>query len=164
MSLEDQVTQLYLDAREDVYRYLLTLGLQPAQAQENTQEAFLRLHQASRSREAIRNPRAWIFRVAHNLAMTQRTRESRNVAAEPDWLAQQPDQRKGAESKLIDKEKMTRLRAALAGLSPQQRQCLHLRAEGLRYHEIAEVAGIGISTVGEFLSRAMRRLRQAVND
>jgi DNA-directed RNA polymerase specialized sigma24 family protein len=41
---EDAVAELFETAREDVYRYLLTLGLVPAQAQEATQEVFLRLY------------------------------------------------------------------------------------------------------------------------
>lgn len=164
MTREDPVSELYLNTRDDVYRYLLNLGLPPAQAQETTQEAFLRLHLAHRNREQIRNPKAWIFRVSHNLAMTQRGRESRSVTPEPDWLERQPDQRRGVETSLIEKQQMQRLQAALATLSPQQRQCLHLRAEGLRYHEIADVVGVGVSTVGEFLSRALRRLRKAVHE
>jgi RNA polymerase sigma-70 factor, ECF subfamily len=58
---------------------------------------------------------------------------------------------------------MRRLTAALESLSPQQRNCLYLRSEGLRYREIAEVMGIGSSTVGEFLTRAIRRLSEVLN-
>jgi DNA-directed RNA polymerase specialized sigma24 family protein len=43
MTLQDQVAQLYLEGRDDVYRYLLSLGLYPPQAQEGAQEVFLRL-------------------------------------------------------------------------------------------------------------------------
>ena len=42
--LQDRVAQLFSEARDDVYRYLVSLGLNPAQAQEETQEAFLRLY------------------------------------------------------------------------------------------------------------------------
>ena len=42
--LRDEVAQLFQEAREDVYRYLLTLGLYPPQAQEAAQEVFLRLY------------------------------------------------------------------------------------------------------------------------
>ena len=44
LALQDQVAQLFLDARDDVYRYLLSLGLYPPQAQEGAQEVFLRLY------------------------------------------------------------------------------------------------------------------------
>ena len=57
---------------------------------------------------------------------------------------------------------MTVLRTAIENLSPQQRSCLHLRAEGFRYREIAGILGINPSTVGEFLQRAVKRLRKAI--
>src|SRR6185369_17554948 len=56
--LQDQVSRLFEEARDDVYRYLLTLGLHPPQAQEATQEVFLRLYTTLRKGEEIQNPRA----------------------------------------------------------------------------------------------------------
>ena len=56
---------------------------------------------------------------------------------------------------------MEQLGRAWVTLSPQQRQCLHLRAEGLRYREIAETMQISISSVREFLGRAITKLQKA---
>jgi DNA-directed RNA polymerase specialized sigma24 family protein len=42
----------------------------------------------------------------------------------------------------------------------QQRLCLELRAESLRYQDIAEVLQIRTSTVGEILRRAIQHLRK----
>jgi RNA polymerase sigma-70 factor (ECF subfamily) len=55
---------------------------------------------------------------------------------------------------------MTRFHSAVEGLSEQQRWCLFLRMEGLRYPEIGSALGISASTVGEFLRRAMERLKR----
>ena len=74
--LQEQVGRLFEESREDVYRYLLTVGLHPPQAQEAAQEVFLRLYATLRKGEEIRNPRAWIFRVAHNLGLKIRDRKS----------------------------------------------------------------------------------------
>ena len=74
LALQDQVAQLFLEARGDVYRYLLSLGLYPPQAQEGAQEVFLRLYATLKKGEKIQNPRAWIFRVAHNLGLKIRAR------------------------------------------------------------------------------------------
>src|SRR5437868_13785892 len=76
MTLQDQVAQLFLEARDDVYRYLLSLGLYPPQAQEATQEVFLRLYTTLKKGEKIQNPRAWIFRVAHNFGLKVRSHEN----------------------------------------------------------------------------------------
>src|ERR1700733_13731278 len=75
LALQDQVAQLFLEARDDVYRYLLSLGLYPPQAQEGAQEVFLRLYATLKKGELIRNRRAWIFRVAHNFGLKIRPKK-----------------------------------------------------------------------------------------
>src|SRR5690242_14609621 len=74
--LQDRVARLFEETRMDVYRYLLTLGLQPPRAQEATQEVFLRLYAALKKGEDIQNPRGWIFRVAHNYGLKVREKQA----------------------------------------------------------------------------------------
>jgi RNA polymerase sigma factor (sigma-70 family) len=45
-------------------------------------------------------------------------------------------------------------------LSLQEKQCLHLRAEGFRYREIGDILGISANAVNEYLRRAMRKLKE----
>jgi len=160
---EEAVADLFEAARDDVYRYLLTLGLVPAQAQEATQEVFLRLYAALRKGQRIGNMRAWVFRVAHNHGLTLRGREQRWLPFAADLETRIPDEAGSPEQRLIERERNRNLGSALASLSPQQRQCLHLRTEGFRYREIGEILGIGDSSVGEFLRRAIVRLRRALD-
>ena len=158
-ALQEQVSRLFEEARDDIFRYLLTLGLYPAQAQEATQEVFLRLYATLRKGENIQNPRAWIFRVAHNLGLKIRTRQHSEEPFNPE-LGEASAQSGTPESELLDRERMTRFHSAVNGLSEQQRRCLFLRMEGLRYPEIAATLGISASAVGEFLRRAMVRLKK----
>ncbi len=67
------------------------------------------------------------------------------------------------ETDLLERERMLRFHHAVEGLSEQQKRCLFLRMEGLRYPEIGSALGISASAVGEFLRRAMVRLKK-VND
>ena len=164
MNAHDQVIRLYEEARQDVYHYLLRLGLSPAHAQEGSQEVFLRLYTSMNRGESIRNPRAWIFRVAHNLAATHHAAGERWMPLDPALEATLTDRGPGPERDAIQRQRAARLSEALAELSPQQRKCLYLRAEGLRYREIADTIGIGVSTVSEFLGRAIARLRRAVDE
>lgn len=161
MTAAEQVTKAYVEAREDVYRYLVILGLPPEHAQEATQEVFLRLHVALSRGEAIRNVRAWVFRVAHNLGLKIRAKRKGALFEIP---ADVPDFRPDAERRLLESDRIGRLNEGLQALSPQQRRCLYLRAEGLRYQEIAETLGVSLSSVGEYLTRALARLRKAVHD
>ena len=160
---QEQVARAFEDAREDVYRYLLTFGLPSPQAQEGTQEVFLRLYVALRKGDVIHNTRAWIFRVAHNLGADMRRRIP-SIPIEPELEHALRDKARSAEFNLIERERFEQLNAAWQSLSPQQRQCLHLRAEGLRYREIGDAMGITISTVREFLNRAVSRMQRAVHE
>lgn len=161
-ALERKVSIFYEATREDLYRYLVIRGVNAGPAQEFAQEAFLRLYQALAAGEAIRNERAWVFTVAHNLAENWRNAETpaRNLELDTEFAAGQDDT--SPELRMIAAQRLRRVRDAVAGLSPQQRQCLHLRAEGFRYREIGGILGIGTSTVSEFLRRAIQRLRSAV--
>jgi RNA polymerase sigma-70 factor, ECF subfamily len=162
--LRDQVAELFQEAREDVYRYLLTVGLYPPQAQEATQEVFLRLYEALRKGEEIRNPRAWIFRVAHNLGLKIRARQNPLIAFDPGLETRLASQTADPEEILVERERALRFHRAVEGLSAQQRRCLFLRLEGLRYPEIGTTLGISASAVGEFLRRAVARLKKATHE
>ena len=160
-TLQDEVAQFFVEAREDVYRYLLTLGLYPPQAQEAAQEVFLRLYATLRKGEEIRNRRAWVFRVAHNYGLKVRAKQNTETAFDADLEGRLRAPAADPERGLLDRERALRFHRAVEGLSDQQRRCLHLRLEGLRYPEIAAALGISASAVGEFLRRAVARLRKA---
>jgi RNA polymerase sigma-70 factor (ECF subfamily) len=159
LTLHEQVVQTYLDARDDVYYYLLTLGVGPAEAQDIAQDTFLRLYVTLQKGDAIQNHRAWVFRVAHNLGLNARTRRRETVPADEIRTL---DAGTDPEARAIAADRDARLRSALEELSPQQRQCLHLRAEGLRYHEIASVLGVTTSTVNEFVRRGISKLKKVL--
>ena len=158
--LQDQVSRLFEESRDDVYRYLLTLGLYPPRAQEAVQEVFLRLYTTMRKGEEIQNPRAWVFRVAHNLGLKIRARQQSEQPFDAEIRSRYTSHQDTPESELLDRERMLRFHDAVEGLSEQQKRCLFLRMEGLRYPEIGATLGISASAVGEFLRRAMVRLKK----
>jgi RNA polymerase sigma-70 factor, ECF subfamily len=163
-ALQDRVAQLYEESRNDVYRYLLTLGLYPPRAQEAVQEVFLRLYSTLKKGEIIENYKAWIFRVAHNHGLKVRARQSAeepfDAGLEAGLRAPSPN----PERSLLDRERLLRFHHAVEGLSDQQKRCLFLRMEGLHYPEIGAALGISPSAVGEFLRRAITRLRKVRNE
>lgn len=164
VTLQDQVVEIYQSLRDEVYRYLLVLGVGPDMAQEVSQEVFLRLYAALRKGQRIENTRAWIFTVARNCALSARVSTAMLDSLEPLHEEQLTSESPSPERELLDREKFRRLHDAVSSLSPQQRHCLHLRVEGFRYREIADIVGISTSTVGEFLRRAVKRLRRALYD
>jgi RNA polymerase sigma-70 factor (ECF subfamily) len=160
MTLQDQVAQLFQEARDDVYRYLLSLGLHPPQAQEAAQEVFLRLYVTLKKGEDIQNPRGWIFRVAHNLGLKIRAKQSTQAPFDAELELKLRSAELNPEQSLLEREQNILFHQAVQGLSEQQRRCLLLRLEGLRYPEIGSALGISASAVGEFLRRAIARLKK----
>ena len=160
-TLQDRVTKLFEESREDVYRYLLMLGLQPPRAQEAVQEVFLRLYQALKKGEDIQNPRGWIFRVAHNHGLKVRARQANEDPFDAGVELQLASHSETPEHELLERERVVQFHRAFEALSDQQKRCLTLRMEGLRYSEIGAALGISASAVGEFLHRAMVRLKKA---
>jgi RNA polymerase sigma-70 factor (ECF subfamily) len=70
------------------------------------------------------------------------------------------DPQRSPERCALDRERTRRLRAAILKLPEQQRECMLLRASGLRYREIAAALGIQISSVGALVHHAMARLSE----
>ena len=62
------------------------------------------------------------------------------------------------EKLMLQRERLDRLRIAVLNLTPLQRKCLHLRAEGLRYREIAGLLELSPSTVMDAVRRATLKL------
>src|SRR4051794_11355794 len=123
MTLQDEVAQLFLETRDDVYRYLLSLGLYPPQAQEGAQEVFLRLYATLKKGEKIQNPRAWIFKVAHNYGLKVRGRQNFQAPFDADLESRIAGVEMDPEQSVLQKEKALRFHRAVQGLSEQQRHC-----------------------------------------
>ena len=161
MSVDERLEEIYVAERDHIYSYLLYCGVPPQRAQELAQDSFLKLHLKMSRGEPVENPRAWLYRVAYHAALRHKKREpvfdeigSHIRLAEPGM---------DPESELIERQRSLALVSAIRDLSPQQRNCLHLRARGLRYREIAETIGISTSAVSEFLRRAVARLKEALD-
>src|ERR1035441_294031 len=75
-----QIAQLFAETRTSLYRYLVSIGSRPNQADDVIQEAFVRFYQQLEAGTKIENPRAWLFRVARNLCVSLQRVERRLVS------------------------------------------------------------------------------------
>lgn len=168
LNTQDKVKQYFEQLREPVFRYLTaTFGGESAQAEEITQDAFLQLYRALCDQQAIQNVRAWVFRVAHNLAV-DRIRSQKFIAPlnDEDWIKLQNslvETGLNPEQSLLQKEKLNRLRLAIGRLTFVERECLNLRTKGFRYREIGEILEIGTTTVSDTLGRVIEKLAKETN-
>jgi RNA polymerase sigma-70 factor (ECF subfamily) len=160
--LERYLAELYETLRLPVFRYLVCLGLPNGDADEILQETFLRAYRHLQGGRTDANFRGWVFRVAHNLAINHHKKQRWfcglvDLEASASFFPM-VDPSPSAEEMLLRKERLRRVGIALRSLSPQEMQCIQLRAEGFRYREIADIVGIGISTVADSLRRALAKL------
>jgi RNA polymerase sigma-70 factor, ECF subfamily len=143
---------------------LSRLGIDEANAQEIVQETFLKLHLHLLGKGNRKNLKAWLYRVAHNLARNQQSSSWVRLTTSIDAprAGEAPERSSSAtpESLLLDRERDLRFRRALDNLSDAQRACLALRAEGFKYREIADVLELSTSTVGENVQRGLEKLKE----
>ena len=160
--LEEEVVGLFEQFRDRLLRYLMALGLSAHDGEEVVQEVFLALFQHLRLGKPRHNLRGWIFRVAHNLGLKERTRvqqESRQTTEiDPAEAGFHTDASPGPEEQMLHGERVQRLRAVVGALPEQDQWCLYLRGEGLRYREIAEALDISLGAVSLSLGRSLARL------
>jgi len=159
--LEDEVVGLFDLLRERLLRYLLGFDLPVEDAEEVIQEVFLALFQHLRHGKSRKNLHGWVFRVAHNLALKRRQAHHRTGAREVAGEHVLIDPAPTAEDQLAGSQRQARLQAVLRALPDQDRRCLSLRAEGLRYREIAEALGMSLGAVSLSLARSFARLGRA---
>jgi RNA polymerase sigma-70 factor, ECF subfamily len=164
-AVEQEVIQLFDQFRDRLLHYLLAFSLPIADSEDVLQETFLALFrhlQHGKSREHIGG---WLFRVAHNLALKHR-RNQRDHENVPEALIETANSlvcpAPNPEDRLIHSQAQERIAAALRALPEQNRWCLQLRAEGLRYREIAKVLDISLGSVAACLERSVTLIARAV--
>ena len=152
--------RLYDDHAQALFAYLLNLTRNEADTRDLLQELFLKLARHPASLHAVRDERAFLLRLAHNLAidlMRRRTARERNYAALASESAilfaptADPDEQAFREC----------LSAALAELPSDQRAVVHLKLwEGLTFEAIAETLEISPNTAASRYRYGLDKLRQ----
>src|SRR5580658_6541615 len=156
--LEEEVIALFDQFRNPLLRYLSSFGLVPADGEEVIQEVFLSLFQHLHRGKSRENLRGWLFRVAHNLALKKHQRIRRDSKNVPELTIAGDfvmDPGPNPEDQFATSQTQKRLMAVLQALPEHSRCCLYLRAEGLRYREIAEVLDMSLGAVAFSLERSL---------
>jgi RNA polymerase sigma-70 factor (ECF subfamily) len=161
--LETEVVAFFDRFRVPLLRYLLGFGLAVPDGEEVLQEVFLALFQHLRRGRSRENLPGWLFRVAHNLASKRcgQTRRDFGTRVEAGIEEVALDPSPNPEDQLVTTQTRQRLLAVVRALPEQDRRCLFLRAEGLRYRELAETLGMSLGAVSLSLSRSLSRIARA---
>jgi RNA polymerase sigma-70 factor, ECF subfamily len=159
---ESEVIALFDLFRAPLLRYLMNLGIAVADGEEIVQETFLALFEHLGRGGSRENLRGWLFRVAHNLGLKRARRARRwEIGQELEPVA---DAAPNPEEQAVYSERQRQMLSVLRALSEQDRQCVSLRAAGLRYREIAQVLGISLGSVSISIARSIARFSRAAGD
>lgn len=153
-----------------VFRLCRSILRHPEDAEDATQEVFVRVYQALSQFQGRGAFGAWLRRltVNHclNRAQSGAARASRNsysldLMADTLSAAVEDD----PEERVLRAEERARIKAELEFLPPSQRAALGMRLlEGLSYEEIADIMGVPVNSVRSWLHRGRARLREALQE
>ena len=156
-----------------LFRYAERILQNATDAEEVVQDVFLRAHKAltrqydeARCRELAL--RAWLFRIARNLAFNKNRSLMPKLEVPLDdasdqrrWHLRGLASTSGAAADIERRQEMAQLDRAIAALPPEYRELIILRhSQDLSYEEIVEVTGLPLGTVKNRLFRAREMMRQ----
>lgn len=151
---------------DHVYRFAQSLAGNPAEAEDLTQETFLRAYASWRTYRPGSECKRWLFKICHNVFLRTRARERRYVTlydatgALTTILRGAGAPHDPSDGILARIDLVPAIRRALARLpAPFRAVVVLVDVEGQAYEAAAEILGIPIGTVRSRLSRARRLLR-----
>ena len=149
-----------LQALPHLRAFAISLTGDLVRADDLVQETILRGLTSLDRFEPGTNMRSWLFTILRNLFLSERKRRRREVedvdGAFSSRVPVLPEQ--GARLDMQD------LQAALAKLTPEQREALLLiAAQGLSYEETAQICGTNIGTIKSRINRARTRLSELLS-
>lgn len=145
---------LYQDTRGAVYGLTLSYLHNGEDAQDVTQDAFVRIWENAPQYRSKGTPMAWILTIAKNLALMRLRERGREQDLEDEEWDAIP-----AQAPAVTPEDRAVLQDALAQLSQQERQVVLLHAvTGLKHREIAQILGAPLATILSQYRRALKKL------
>jgi RNA polymerase sigma factor (sigma-70 family) len=147
---------------DDLLRFLTRRLGNGHDAADVIQDAYLRLAAVQDGALSVRDARAYVFRVAGNLAIDRLRGDGRAAAhlAAAEAREEIADQAPSPEAAVLARERLRLLDEALDRLSPNARRALLLnRLDGLTHAEIARRLGVSESMVAKYIAQALRLCR-----
>lgn len=157
------ILETYLENEAALKRFLRRFIKSREGADDLAQEAFLRAF-AAESGRVIVSPKAFLFKVARNLALNELAKQS-SAATEPlgDFEGQEvlEDSSQAAVDDAVDgRERIRMLARAIAALPPQCAKVFILRKmQGLSQKEIAARLNISVRTVENHVALGLVRCK-----
>lgn len=154
----ESIEELFAALESPLLAYGLRLLGEREPAEDVVQEAFMKLHAQFGE---VREPRKWLFRAVHNMAMNQRRAGAKVVAMPKFGDAEET----AVDSAALPGEEIVRMegiglvRLSLGALDERTRDLVKMKfEEELSYKQIAERTGLTVGHVGYLLHHALKNL------
>ena len=149
----------------EVYRFLVHLTRNLADADDLYQEAALKAYSAFGRLDGSANHRAWFYRIASNTFLSDRRKRGRVGALDDATAASLSAPQVDHAARLDAGIALDRVRALIDGLPPKQRLALIARKKhDLSYPEIAQLLGCSEAAARANVHEAVRKMRDALGD
>jgi RNA polymerase sigma factor (sigma-70 family) len=158
-----EIGALARDLEAPLKRYFARHGYSASDNEDLIQEVFLRLSKLNATTR-IENPQAYTFQIAANVIRDRgRTLRARvRYSDQPLMDSDEPSDEVDPERLLIARQSLAIVQSALMSLPPRTRAVFLLhRYDGLKYKEIANVLGIGVSSVEKHMMQALSHILSA---
>jgi RNA polymerase sigma factor (sigma-70 family) len=165
-----ELTELFERYHVPLYNFFLRLTLDKALSEDLTQNLFYRVLRYRQSFEpASGSFRSWVYRMARNVYADHLRQEQKVPGGMKGGSGAAEGMSGGADEKMdrvagedvpYSEEQFERLDAAMAKLTPDQREILVLsRYQGLKYDEISKIKDLSVAAIKVQVYRALRQLR-----
>jgi len=155
--------QVFSAHRDRIYGFCLRMMRNHEEAEDISQEVFLRAVRAIGTFRGDASITTWLHQIAHNLCLTRLAAARKNMESAPHWtlVDELPSDSPSAETSVVSADLRKALEIAVGELEPVFREAILLReVENQSYEEIARIAGTSVNTVKTRIYRARIRLRQ----
>ena len=163
----ETIEGLFAALESPLLSYALRLTGDLGTAEDIVQESFMKLHEQF---ENVREPRRWLYRTVHNLALNHRRRAAKIVPlhppeTEPAPTAEAIDPGLLPDEAMLRGESIGQVQSSLAALDARSRTLIQLKFhDGLSYKEISKRTGLGIGNVGYLLHHALKTIARALGE
>jgi RNA polymerase sigma-70 factor (ECF subfamily) len=139
-------------------------AVQQADREDLFQEIAVALWQAIPEYRGDATERTWLYRIAHNVAISSSVRLRSRGRREEGMPAafDHPSAAMNSEDEVLQSEKRSMLLEAIRSLAAIDRQLVLLHLEGLSYAEIEEISGLSQSAIAARLSRLRDKLKEKI--
>ena len=160
------ISEAFVEQQRPLRAFISRFIRGPQDIDDIAQETFVRAFLAEQKGE-IQHPKAYIYRVARNLAFETLSKKSTQLTSYIEDSCDLALLQSGEDIEVatIVKEKFDRVKVAIAEMPPQcQRVFIMHKVYGFKYKEISQQLGISVSTVEKHIMTGLKKCKQSVKN